>query len=255
MTTLTKPLINISDYLNQDIVITSKKHAIENCGGLSKVSKMRMLNEFGKLIQVYSYNLPATECKVGSILAKDVPNSTCSGCYALGGLYELYGHNKPGSALYRRLDHVLHNPLWRYAMVYLIEHDTKPIKGVKYFRFHDAGDIQNDKHLEDIIWICEQLPGIKFWLPSREHSIIQKYIESGHEIPSNLNIRMSAYMNDARPPKFRISGFTTSTVIKNKKPDYKTWICPATIKNNPKNCGNCSSCWNKKIPNISYFYH
>ena len=56
MTTITKPLINISDYSNQDIVITSKKHAKENCGGLSAVSKMRLLNEFGKLIQVYSYN-------------------------------------------------------------------------------------------------------------------------------------------------------------------------------------------------------
>ena len=254
MTTITKPLIEISDYPSRDIVITSKKHAIENTGGLSAVSKIRMLNEFGKLIQVYSYNLPATECNVGKILV-NVENSTCSGCYALGGLYEMYGHNKPGSALYKRLDHVLNNPLWKYAMAYLIEHDTKPIKGVKYFRFHDAGDIQNEKHLADIIWICEQLPQIKFWLPSREHSVIQKYIELGHEIPANLNIRMSAYMNDARPQNFRISGFTTSTVIKDKKPDYKTWICPATIKNNPKNCGACNSCWNKKIDNVSYNFH
>lgn len=238
MTTITKPFI------------TSKKHAIENCGGLSRVTKMQMFNSDNKLIQIMGYNIPATECNVGSILA-NVKGSTCENCYALGGNYLRYNHNKPGSKLYERLEHVLHNPLWRYAMVYLILNESR----LDYFRWHDAGDIQNEKHLADIIWICEQLPDIKFWLPSREHSVIQKYLESGHEIPANLNIRMSAYMNDARPPKFRISGFTTSTVIKDKKPNYKTWICPATIKNNPKNCGPCSACWNKNIPNVSYNYH
>ena len=45
-------------------------------GGLSKPSKM----------PGYAYNLPATECKIGSKLVK-VPGSVCHGCYALKGRY------------------------------------------------------------------------------------------------------------------------------------------------------------------------
>ena len=255
LTTQVKPIIPIciDDYLSGSLTLTKKQirqSAIDNTGGLSRVTKMRMFNSDNRLIQILGYNIPATECKVGKILV-NVKGSTCNGCYALGGNYQRYGHNKPGSKLYERLDHVLNNPLWKYAMVYLIKNESR----LDFFRWHDAGDIQNYKHLENIIWIANQLPNINFWLPSREQSRIQKYIESGNEIPANLNIRMSAYMVDAKPPKFRISGFTTSTVVKDKTPDYKTWLCPATVKDNPKYCGNCTACWNSKIPNVSYNFH
>ena len=53
-----------------------KKEASKIVGGLSTPGKM----------PCYSINLPATECKVGSILAQQA-GTTCHGCYALKGRY------------------------------------------------------------------------------------------------------------------------------------------------------------------------
>lgn len=52
------------------------KNNLQIVGGLSKPSKM----------PGWAYGLPAPECKTGSKL-RDIPNSTCSGCYAMKGCY------------------------------------------------------------------------------------------------------------------------------------------------------------------------
>ena len=98
------------------------KDAVKITDSLTGTSKMP-----GK-----SYSLPAWECQTGSKLW-DNPKSPCFFCYAKKNNYVRYPAIK--AAQYRRLD-AIKNPLWVDAMV-------AQIKRMKWFRWHDAGDVQS----------------------------------------------------------------------------------------------------------------
>ena len=114
------------------------KEAIKITDSFTKTSKMPGL----------SYSLPAWECKTGSKLRK-IKNSVCSMCYALKGNYTRYKAIK--AAQYRRLD-ATKDPRWVDAMAAVI-------KRQKWFRWHDAGDVQDQQHLNKIFEICRLTPG------------------------------------------------------------------------------------------------
>ena len=192
-------------------------------GSLTRTSKMPGL----------SYSLPAWECKTGSKLRK-IKNSVCASCYALKGNYVRYSAIK--AAQYVRLKS-LTNPLWVEAMV-------TQIKRQKFFRWHDAGDIQSMDHLNKIFEVCRLTPQIQHWMPTREAQFLKQI--KPEEVPKNLIIRMSSHMVDQSPVKFWP---WTSTVISGQGQAS----CPAPKQNN--SCGSCRACWDRSIPNVSYGKH
>ena len=155
-----------------------KKEASKIVGGLSTPGKM----------PCYSINLPATECNVGSILAK-VPGTTCYGCYALKGRYRFKTTKRAMARRLRALDH----ESWTAAMITLIT-------GHKYFRWHDSGDIQGPSHLIKILNVCKATPDTKHWLPTREHKLLA--LMDPEVIPKNLIIRISATKDDGPAPRW-----------------------------------------------------
>ena len=179
----------------------------------------------------YAYGLPAWECKTGAKLVK-VPGSVCAGCYALKGNYARYPEIKKSQ--YKRLASIS-KPEWVMAMVI-------QIKRQKYFRWHDAGDIQSADHLQKIFEVCRLTPDTKHWMPTREAQFL-KDIDPA-QVPSNLIIRMSSHMIDQGPVKFWPH---TSTV------GSSTRTCPAPDQGGK--CGSCRTCWDRKIPNIEYGKH
>ena len=195
------------------------KEAAAITGSMTRTSKMPGL----------SYSLPAWECKTGSKLRK-IKNSVCSMCYALKGNYTRYKAIK--AAQYVRLAS-LKNELWTAAIV-------TQIKRQKYFRWHDAGDVQDLDHLNKIYDVCRLTPSVKHWMPTRE-AWIQKH---EHRAPDNLTIRFSMPMVDQAPA----GGFNNySTVVKAGA------TCPAPKQDNE--CRECRNCWNKEIKNVSYGIH
>lgn len=234
--------------------ITSRKHAMSIVGGLSKPSKM----------PCYTYNLPASKCKTGAKLAK-VPGSVCFGCYAADDIkwkqrqakhdqrrftLSRYCMHAVQSALDRRYKS-LSDPLWVPAMVYLIRHFGKPNPSynrpaVKYFRWHDSGDVQSNNHFRNIIMIAEATSNVKHWMPTREYSIVTQ-----HKTPENLIVRLSAHMENGKPPQF--DGFPTSTVSTGDKPENGGSRCHANERDG--SCGKCRKCWNPNIQNIDYKKH
>ena len=116
------------------------KEAIKITGSMTRTKKMPGL----------SYSLPAWECITGKKLLK-IKNSVCAGCYALKGNYTRYPAIK--AAQYYRLA-TLMEPDWIPAMV-------TQIKRQKFFRWHDAGDIQSAKHLTNIFEVCKLTPSTK----------------------------------------------------------------------------------------------
>ena len=124
------------------------QEALKIVGGLSKPSKM----------PGWAYGLPAAECKTGSKLV-NIPNSVCSGCYALKGCYVF---PVVQAAQYRRLASIA-SPLWTGAMSLLINS-----KKSKFFRWHDSGDVQDVDHLLKIFAVAKLTPETSHWMPTRE---------------------------------------------------------------------------------------
>ena len=180
------------------------KEAIKITEGFTRTSKMPGL----------SYSLPAWECKTGSKLRK-VKGSVCASCYALKGNYTRYPAIK--AAQYRRLEAMKH-PDWVTAMAAVI-------KRQKWFRWHDAGDVQDQQHLQKIFEICRLTPDTKHWLPTRE-AWIKDHLASK---PDNLVIRFSPPMVNQRAPE----SWPNSSMVVNK--GYHT--CPA-----PAQGGKCLDC-------------
>ena len=200
-----------------------KKEARQITGGLSKPSKM----------PGPAHNLPAQACKTGAKLVK-VPGSVCAGCYALKGRYRF---NNVQAALNRRLQ-ALMDPRWVTAMVTLI-------KGEKWFRWHDSGDIQSVEHLKNIFEVCKRTPETAHWLPTREARFLS--LMDPAVVPANLKIVLSDHMVDQKKPASWwpfTSGVTT---------DAAQITCPAPKQNNE--CKSCRACWDPSVKRVVYGKH
>ena len=181
----------------------------------------------------YAYSIPAHECKTGTKL-RGVPGSVCFNCYA----YERgrYRFQNVKDAQYKRLAALKH-PAWARAMAVQINS-----KKVKYFRWHDSGDIQDLKHLAKIFEVAKRSPDVQHWLPTREAWTV-KYQDRA---PSNLKLIFSMPMvNQEAAGKFNY----TSTVVT----DPKKATCPAPQQGNE--CKDCRACWDKKVKNVAYLAH
>jgi len=194
--------------------------AIKITHTLSKPSKM----------PGFSIGIPAKECKTGAKLRK-IKGSVCYGCYALKGCYVFPDVQ---AAQYKRLK-AIKKKKWIEAMAHQINS-----KKVKYFRWHDSGDVQNLEHLNKIYEVCKLTPSIKHWMPTREAWISDHVTRA----PDNLIIRFSMPMVDQAAAG---SWPNTSTVVTSGA------TCPAPSQGGK--CRTCRACWTKSIKNVSYGKH
>ena len=193
------------------------KEAKKITGSMTRTKKMPGL----------SYSLPAWECITGKKL-RAVKGSVCAGCYALKGNYTRYPAIK--AAQYYRLASLM-EPSWVPAMV-------AQVKRQRWFRWHDAGDLQSVQHLKNIFEVCKQTPSTEHWLPTRERKFLPLSTDS---IPKNLLIRLSSHKVDQGPVK---SWPWTSTVSTTTK------TCPAKDQGNE--CKSCRACWDRSVSNVTY---
>jgi hypothetical protein len=204
------------------------KEAVAICGSLSNPSKM----------PGHGYALPATRCRIGSLLQL-IPKAICHSCYALRGRY-LFPRVK--AAMEKRFSS-LSDPRWADAISTLIYRSKD-----RYFRWHDSGDLKDLEHLRKIVRVCLNLPRIKFWLPTREYQTVETYRRMGGVIPRNLCIRYSAHLIDGLPP--RGYHMPASTVVSGTGSLPGSHVCPAPTQNNA--CGSCRACWDPKVKLVSY---
>ena len=200
-----------------------KYEAEEITGGLSAPGKM----------PEGSYNLPANMCQTGAKL-REIEGTPCWSCYAFNGRY-----NFPNvkDALTRRLESLTH-PQWIPAMAVLI-------KGKKFFRWHDSGDLQSVQHLINIFEVCKLTSGTMHWLPTQERKFLPLSTDS---IPKNLLIRLSNAKNDTKPGN--AWPYWSTVVTHGARPGH---ICPAPDQGNE--CGSCRACWSKDVKEVQYRIH
>ena len=197
------------------------KEARKITDSLTRTSKMPGL----------SYSLPAWACQTGAKLRK-VKTSPCYGCYALKGNYTRYPAIK--IAQYRRLAAIKMEGWTRAMAVQILKQ--------KYFRWHDAGDVQSHEHMAKIIEVCKLTPDTKHWLPTQE----RQYLPKPEDVPANLIIRLSRSKVDgpAGNAWSHDSGVTTHEGER---------TCPAPDQGGA--CKDCRACWNKDIKSVIYGKH
>ena len=201
----------------------NKKEAKEITGGLSAPGKM----------PEGSYNIPASMCQTGQKLAK-IPGTPCFKCYADDrGRYRFPNVKDALTRSLKSLDH----PQWIEAMAVLI-------KGKKFFRWHDSGDLQSREHLNKIIAVCNRPPDTQHWLPTQERKFLPLSQDS---IPKNLIIRLSNAKNDTKPGR---AWDHWSTVVTTPRAGH---VCPAPEQGNE--CGDCRACWSKDVYEVQYKIH
>jgi len=189
----------------------------------------------------HAFSLPLKVCNVGGKLAK-VEGSICSLCYAAGGNYRRGNVQRSLEARLSAFESADFVPV----MVAKIKKEEKS----GYFRWFDSGDVPSWKGLLKIVQIALALPDIRCWLPTKEYALIQRYVSTVGAFPSNLTVRLSAYIVDGPAPVALASrlGVVTSTVT--SKPGEAT--CPAPKQGNQ--CLDCRACW-KSSANVSYLLH
>ena len=196
-------------------------------GGLSRPSKL----------SCYGYGLSAYKCHIGAILAK-IAGSVCSLCYAKKGNY-VFKNVREAHA--RRLES-LKKAKWVENMTHLIGAKAKN----NLFRWHDSGDIQSLQHLRMICLVAENLPHVRFWLPTKEYGILGEYVTLYGAFPDNLTVRLSATKIEGEPPTAYAEsiGAVTSGVSR------ENYNCLAY--DNGGKCGPCVKCWDKNEKHIIY---
>lgn len=228
----------------------SVRTARQIAGSLSHPSKM----------PGHGYGLPAAACKIGQSLAK-VPGTVCAICYAEKGMYTF---PVVRAAQEYRLQSITHRE-WVQAMVTLIGSraaaharrwekaspaERRRMRKHYCFRWHDSGDIQDIAHLMAIVSVCEQLPDVRFWLPTRERGLVWRYLRHTTAFPENLVVRLSAAKVDGRAETFAClptSGVHTDPAT------VSGHVCPAPRQGGE--CKTCRACWDRKIQHVSYHAH
>lgn len=218
----------------------SMKEAQLHIRSLSNPSKMN----------TYGYSISAHECNVGGELAK-IEGSVCSLCYAKKGRYVFKAVQK---CMAIRLDLINNDPFWTDAMIFILNRKKYKGKKLDIFRWHDSGDLQSMEHLTKIAEIAEQTPQIEHWLPTKESPLVREWIKT-HDIPDNLNIRISASMINGVVT--HVDGCTTSIVVtKDMLGKMDGFDCPVYADpNHGKGCGDCDACYKKTVSNINYQAH
>jgi ribosomal protein L40E len=219
----------------------SIKQALPYIVSLSSPSKM----------ETYGYSTSAQNCSQGSKLHK-IKGSVCHNCYARKGRYIFDSCQK---CMSKRLDKINNEPYWVDAMIYILKNKKIKNKSLDKFRWHDSGDLQSMEHFRKIIEIARMTPDIKHWLPTKEVKLMKDFVKTGEKLPSNLNVRVSAYMVNGKPVKLK--GMTTSVVItKDQMGKCGGFDCPVySNPNHGKTCGDCDHCYGKIKRRINYLEH
>ena len=185
--------------------------------------------------------MPLSVCKVGGKLAKQ-PGTICAECYAAEGNYR-FGN------VQRSLDARL-SAFERPSFVSEITEKIRREEKSGFFRWFDSGDIPHWKGLLKIVQVALALPSVRFWLPTKEYALIQRYAETIGAFPDNLTVRLSAYIVDGPAPAALAArlGVVTSTVTSKAE----SAICPAPAQGNK--CAECRACW-LSSSNVAYLLH
>jgi len=184
-----------------------------------------------------AWGIPKARCKTGGKLSKK-KNTVCSKCYGRRGPISWPAAVSAQEDRYTKWKKSSYTD-WIMAMESLIAHEVD-----SHFRWFDMGDLQSVGMVRQIIKIAEDMPWVKFWLPTQERKFIEQ-VKTKSDIPDNLTIRLSTPRIDGAPCGCHPHTTTVATA-----PSSSPNLCTAHERGNQ--CGPCRMCWDKTVPNVIY---
>jgi hypothetical protein len=194
-----------------------------------------------------SWSLPPVRSCPGAFFGENAICGTSkehTSCYATRGMYLWNAVKNAQQIRYTWLLKCLAGDIGEFldTMIPAIK-DRK--RNPEYFRVHDSGDLFNARYIQAWYYICESLPNIEFWFPTRSWRLpnLLPHLQWLNSLP-NVQVKPSALRFGDSPPLIDgLSGGTSAS-----KTDYN---CPAHAQNNM--CGDCRQCWTPQ--NIVYRQH
>jgi hypothetical protein len=210
-----------------------------------------------KTVRNDGVNLSYKNSKTGRVIAFNLPvELTCKhdcecyskkNCYACGGCYQF----------------TLNQALYSENLVYFLTHSnaefvqaiSEKIRRAKsriLFRWFTCGDIPNKRFLSCMVEIAKENPSITFWTYTKKYAIVNKWIAENGELPENLTIVFSHWMNDdgtyytmENPHEMPTSEFIP--MGKEDLLNTVTHICPCSDPNSKEHCETCKTpCYSLK---------
>jgi hypothetical protein len=153
-------------------------------------------------------------------------------------------------------------------------HPESPRYGRRFFRIHDSGDFWGKAYLRAWKEICDALPDIIFWAPTRIWAMPGgiDWVNEINSPPKNLIIRPSTYhINTPQLPALGPGWAAASTVFDQthieeaQRSGAFGWNCPAYAAQNkghscraataPDGQQGCRSCWVHPETTVNYKLH
>ncbi len=221
---------------------STKKKAQSTVGEFSLPSKM----------PCKCWSLPPSRCGVGSKLMQ-VDGSVCANGYCHTGHY---GMPTTQGAMDRRFQLWEQRVIAKWIADFVIglgKVSRGPLPTDEYFRWFDNGDIYNLEMLADILCIASICPLTRFWLPTKEYSLISRNIDyiEGFD---NVTVRVSLPMINQTTKESHLKRYRRTSEVFTEGATPTGFICPA-YKVKPAKCGTCRACWNKDLETVAYPYH
>ena len=180
---------------------------------------------------------PALTCR------KEAP--CIRGCYAREGRFNF---SNVKTSLQRNYDAYVENPDQFFNVI----ESRLMLFLFKYFRWHSAGDIPDERYLEGMFKVAIKFPEIKFLCFTKQYEIVNTYLKS-HEKPGNLILVLSNWGEFICPNPHNLP----TAWVRFK---FRPYNVPVNAMECNGNCGNCvsteASCWHMQQGDAVVFdYH
>ena len=178
---------------------------------------------------------PAAKDKNGDL----VP--ACKGCYATSGAYRFSNVKKV------RFDN---KEAWQLES---FESDfIQALAKEKFFRWFDSGDMYSLALAEKMLYIMQNTPQVKHWLPTRMHKFAKFHsiLERMQSLP-NVNVRLSSDGINGELIDTKLNS-TNSTII-GLNSAYNGFVCPSSLQDGK--CKACKACFDKEVKTVAYIGH
>jgi hypothetical protein len=127
--------------------------------------------------------------------------------------------------------------------------------GCDYFRVHDSGDMFSPAYAQCWLQVCQQLPQVKFWIPTRAWQqpsvplpVFDPLLGVLRQLAqlTNVTVRPSALnFGDSAP---NIAGLHAGSTA-----DGPGALCPSALQGGK--CLDCRTCWDSQTVAVSYRRH
>lgn len=207
-------------------------------------------------MSAWSWSLPAGDsCPM---IRADDESYICHGCYASINRYNMPNVLRSQHIRFEWTKDLMRSDpdLWvhtmRDAIASHVEND--------FFRVHDSGDFFHPNYVRMWYEVCESLPEIHFWFPTRcyphSSSMSTLWMTNLRELASlpNVTVRPSALRWDEPSPQvsFLSKG---STAVLSERHDLGH-LCPKTTQGGTCETNSCRTCWfdNEEVAYLVHGY-